>query len=693
MLRLRKILLCNYIYYVLLLISLLYTFIYIKTYVPQKIYNINENVFYTKITNIKIDGDKLTINLKGKEKLLGTYYFESEEEKLKFNDNYKLGDYIKITGNLKEPVNNTIPNSFNYKKYLTYKGINYTLNIESYEKIKNNKNIFLKLKNYMYDIIYHIPDNEYLYAFILGNGSYIDSEYYNSYRINGITHLFALSGSQVILISDVLSLIFRKIKLNEKLSFIITSFFVILFTFIASFAPSLLRATIFFILVSLNKIYYTFIKSKYLLYITFIIMILYNPFYVYDLGFLLSFTITFFLIIIGENIKFKKKFNSSVFTSLISFLASAPILINNFYEVNSLGFINNLFFIPYVTYIVFPLSIFTFVFKWLSPVLKVFTDIMERVSYFSSELLSFNVYFVKMSLLIIILYYLFLILIIRYKKNILKLLFILLIIISYIKPLSDKNTYVYFLDVGQGDSILIKTKNNKSIMIDTGGKIEYEKESWQIRNNNFNLMENTIIPFIKSNGIKRINYLILTHGDADHAGYAQSLKNNFKVDTIFINKGNINYLEKNISNNILVDNYIKIDNIEIYSLNNKVYNDENQNSIVLLLKIYNYQILLMADASKENEKEILNEYNLQNIDILKLGHHGSNTSTSEELILKTNPKECVISVSLNNKYNHPSIETIELLDKYKAKYYETSKYGTIKYIINENSIKLKTYNP
>lgn len=183
------------------------------------------------------------------------------------------------------------------------------------------------------------------------------------------------------------------------------------------------------------------------------------------------------------------------------------------------------------------------------------------------------------------------------------------------------------------------------------------------------------------------------HGDADHAGYAQSLKNNFKVDTIFINKGNINYLEKNISNNILVDNYIKIDNIEIYSLNNKEYNDENQNSIVLLLKIYNYQILLMADASKENEKEILNEYNLQNVDILKLGHHGSNTSTSEELILKTNPKECVISVSLNNKYNHPSIETIELLDKYKAKYYETSKYGSIKYIINENSIKLKTYNP
>lgn len=693
MLKLRKILLCSYLYYILLALSIIYVFIYINKYVPPKIYNISERNFYVKIISIKTDGDKLTLNLKGKEQLIGNYYFKTEEEKNKFIDVYKLGDYIEVVGNLKLPTNNTIPNTFNYKNYLKSKKINYILNIESYKKIKSNKNIFLKLKNIMYDRIYKIEDNEYLYAFILGNGSYIDSEYYNSFRINGITHLFALSGSQVILISDILSIMLKRLKVNEKLSFIITSFFVILFTFIASFASSLLRATITFILTSLNKIYYTFIKSKYLLYLTFIIMVIYNPFYIYDLGFILSFTITFFLIIIGENITLKNKIFSSVFTSFISFLASTPILINNFYEINTIGFINNLFFIPYVTYIVFPLSILTYVFKSLSPFLKFFTNIMEKISYLSSTLFSFNIYFVEMSLLVILIYYIILINIIKKKKIFLIIFFILILVFSYHKQNLDKNTYLYFIDVGQGDSILIRTKNNKSIMIDTGGKAEYEKEKWQLKNNNFNLMENTIIPFIKSKGIKKLDYLILTHGDADHSGNAPNLKNNFMIDTIYINKGKINYLENKVTNNILLDSYLKIDNVELYSLNDVIYEDENQNSIILLLKIYNYKILLMADASKLNEKDIISKYNLQNIDILKLGHHGSNTSTSEEFIVYTNPKECIVSASLNNKYNHPSPQTVKLLNDYNIKFYETSKNGTIEYIINEHRFITNTYSP
>ena len=421
-------------------------------------------------------------------------------------------------------------------------------------------------------------------------------------------------------------------------------------------------------------------------------MIFYNPFYIFNLGFILSFMVTFFLLLIS-NIKVKSKVLSLLFSSIISFLAGIPIIINNFYEINIIGFINNIFFIPLVSNIIFPLSILTLLFNRLSVILKIFTNIMEYISFISSKFININLYFTKMDIISVIIYYLLLILTIKLRKKIFIFALLLLIIICYIKPYFNNETILYFIDVGQGDSALIKTKNNKYIMIDTGGKIDYYKDSWARKNNEFSLMKNSIIPFLKNIGSKQIDYLFLTHGDADHSGYAIDLVNNFKVKNIYINKGNINYLESKISNNILLDNYIKVDNVEIYSLNNTIYDDENKNSIVLLVKIYNYQILFLADASKEVEKDILNKYNLKNIDIIKLGHHGSNTSTSEELLQKTTPKECIISVSLNNKYNHPSIETLDLLNEYKIKYYETSKYGTINYYFSEKSIKLKTYNP
>ena len=684
-LNLRKILLSNTIYYLLLLISILYIFIYNMLYIPQKLSI--EDKYILKIDNYNIDGNKLSLEFNN---LRGIYYFDKEKDLKNFKSNYNLGDIIEVQGKLELPANNTIPNTFNYKDYLYHKKINYILKIDFIKKLKDNKNILIKVKNCILKRIENTKYNSYLYAFILGKSSYIDNESYNNYKINGVTHLFALSGLHVSLFSSIIIFILNKLKLSEKTSFIITSIFLIFFSFIVSFTPSILRATIFFILSSLNKIYYTFIKPKNILILTFTILIFKNPFYIYDTGFILSFTITYFILLLNENVTIKGNIKSILVISVLSFLSSLPIIINLSYEVNIIGFINNILFIPLVTNIIFPFSLIIVIIPKLSYILFILTSIMETISKYSSNILNITIYFQKLNILEIIIYYILLILSIKKNKKLLCILFIFIVIL-YFKLKLDKNTYVYFIDVSQGDSALIVTKNNKSILIDTGGKLNYKTDKWKQKNKEFNLMTSSVIPFFKSIGLKKIDYLLITHGDADHAGYALELINNYKVINKFTNKGRKNSLEKKLNIDSLNSKYLKIDNIEIYSLNDTIYNNENKDSLVLLIKIYNYKFLFMADADKEVEQNIIEKYNLKNIDVLKVGHHGSKTSTDESFIDEVTPKYSIISVGKNNKFGHPNIETLDTLKN--SKILRTDEVGTIKITLNKNKSLIETFEP
>ena len=691
MLKLRKILLCDLLYYILLILCLIYIVIYNLFYECNSIYKIDDNTFNLKIKNYKIDGNKLKITFN--KNIIGNYIFETIDEKRNFENKYQIGDYVKIYGTLSEPSNNTIPNTFNYKNYLNHKRIKYIIKITNYELIKNNKNIFIKIKNIIYRRINSIKNNSYLYAFILGDSSYIDDEIYNNYRINGITHLFALSGLHVSMFSSFLLYLLKKIKLSEKLSFIFTSLFLIFFSFIASFTPSILRAVIFFILSGINEIYYFFIKPKYLLFITFIILTMINPLYIFNTGFILSFTITFFILLNNEN----KKNSSVLYISFISFLASFPIVINLSYEINIVGLFNNLLFIPFVSYIVFPLSLICMFVPSIINILTIATNLMELLSKISTEILNITIYVSKINIIIIVIYYFLLILII--KKYKVKKLFLLLLIIIYIKPIFDKNTYVYYTDVSQGDSTLIVTKNNKSILIDTGGIINYKKEKWKEKNHEYNLMNSSLIQFYKSIGIKKINYLILSHGDYDHMGEAINLVNIFKVDKVIFNCGEFNDLEKDLIN-LLDKKKIKyyscikelnIDNNKLYFLQTKEYDNENDNSNVIYTELNGYKFMFMGDASIIVEKEILDKYNLSNIDVLKVGHHGSKTSSSKVFINKTNPKYSIISVGKNNRYGHPNKEVLDNLKD--SKIYRTDIDGSIMFKIKNNKLKIEPCSP
>ena len=697
MLKLRKILLCNYIYLILLFLVVIYLIIYITTYDVKYIHNIEDTTFKLKIVDYKIDGNQLTLNFDSE--VIGKYYFETLKAKENFNKTYSIGDILFVEGTLEIPKNNTVPNTFNYKKYLKYKKINYILKIDSFKKYSSNKNIFLKIKNYLYKRISNIKYNDYLYAFILGKSSYLGEEEYENYKINGVTHLFALSGLHVSLFSLILLKLLERLKLNEKVSFIVTSLFLLFFSFVASFTPSILRAVIFFILSNINKIYYLFVKPKNILYLTFIILVIINPFYIFNIGFILSFTITFFILFFNEYNSVKSGIKSILIISLLSFLSSLPIIINMSYEINIISSINNIFFIPFVTNIVFPISIISVIIPKASYVLNILTTVMEYVSNISSNIINITIYFPYFNKILLVFYYLFLILFIKLKKKKYVLLIFLILLFLKIKPLFNRNTILYFLDVGQGDSLLIRTKNNKSIMIDTGGSITYKKEKWELKNRNFDIEKSTIIPFIKSIGINKIDYLFLTHGDYDHMGESIDLVENFKVEKVIFNCGEYNDLEKELikvldKKKIPYYSCIKelnIDKNKLYFLQTKEFDNENDNSNVIYTELNGYKFMFMGDASNTIEYEILNEYNLPDIDVLKVGHHGSKTSSSEEFINEIKPKYSIISVGKNNRYGHPNKEVLENLDN--SKIYRTDQDGSIMFKIKNNKLKIETCSP
>lgn len=189
------------------------------------------------------------------------------------------------------------------------------------------------------------------------------------------------------------------------------------------------------------------------------------------------------------------------------------------------------------------------------------------------------------------------------------------------------------------------------------------------------------------------------HGDYDHMGEAINLVDNFKVENVIFNCGEFNELEQDLikvldKKKIPYYSCIKeldIDNNKLYFLNTKIYDNENDNSNVIYFNYNNYKFLFMGDAGVEVEEDLIEKYNLQDIDVLKVGHHGSKTSSSKEFINEINPKYSIISVGKNNRYGHPNDIVLENLEE--SKIYRTDQYGSIMFKIKNNKLKIETCAP
>ncbi len=670
---------------------LMYLLITTKVISYSSKYDINTNVIEGTIINYKIDGDKLSLELQAKERIIANFYFKSLKEKESLQENLKLGLKLKLEGTIVEPSNNTIPNTFNYKRYLYHKKIYWTFNVSKLKIISTKTSFGYKIKNYLYKKASNMKNtNAYMYAFILGDKDYIDSETYNTFKNNGVTHLFAVSGMHIGVLVGSCLYILKKLHFKEVLINGLIIVFLIFYMLLLEFTASVVRASLMYIFLLINKKIKLNLNSKEVLYLLFLLLLLINPFYIYDIGFIYSFLTSLGLIIFSKKITgnyLKKLFK----VSLIAFLFSLPITLYNNYEFNLLTVFNNIIIVPLVSVILFPLTLITFFLPLFDSLLNIGFNILEFISNVFNNL-ALNVVVPKINIIFFLLYYLIIYLI--YKYGLKNIFFLCILILFYkILPFLDSNAYIYYIDVGQGDASLIISEHFKDkILIDTGGKMIYPQEEWQKRNKAFNLADNITL-FLKSLGISKLDLLVITHGDTDHLGYAKDILNDIKTDKIMLNNNAYNNKEQDLQSlsKEIKNNYFS-SKIKLYNLNNTLTDDENDSSLVLDVFLKNKSFLFMGDAPKMVEKEIKSKYNLNSF-ILKVGHHGSNTSSDKTFLEEMKPKYAIISAGRNNRYNHPSIETTDSLHDLNIPYFSTQDKGTIKLTLTTKKEKFTFYPP
>lgn len=663
----------RYIFKILTILILIITIIYTKYYPFKSVFNTNDTEFIGIVEDYIIKDNQIKISLKSKERIIVTYKYTG-----KVFNNLSYGDKIKVTGVLKEPSTNNIFNNFNYKKYLYNKKIYYIIEASKIDKIQNNNNHIYTIKNLLYTRINSLKSSNYIKALLFGDNK-LDKEIKTSYQINGISHLFSVSCFHINFITSIIYFYLDRVTYNKKIKYITVDIFLVLYLLLCN-TTSLLRCTVMNILLSINHLLKLNIKKIDIVLLTLILCIIINPFIIYDIGFIYSYTISFFLILYKNKYKTNNKLLKIIYISLISFLVSLPINIYTSYEINFLSIILNIIIVPIVSLILLPLSLLTLIFPILDNILYLITSILEKISLYTSNINIFKQILSKPSIILIIIYYLVIILILSKNKHY----YLILILLIFHKtiPLYNSNLEVVMFDVGEADSMLISTPSKKvNILIDTGRGIDI----------------NNIIIYLKSIGISKLNYLIITHGDEDHIGGALYLIDNFKVDNVILNKGDYTELEVELITHLKNKNIKYTNNINkipllgsyMYLLNTKKFSNENDNSIVTYFEYQKYKFLFMGDSSSKTEEYLINNYNLTNISFLKVGHHGSNTSSSPLFINKITPKVSLISVGRNNFYHHPNKEVLTNLSN--SVIYRTDINKSIKIKIN-NKVKITKLN-
>lgn len=721
--------------FLLFLISSQFAFVHNKTKIPA-----NANQFVLEyVEDQKIDGDLLEIlarDVHTREKLLLHYEISSEQEKRFLENSNFFGWQCKVGGTLTQPKTAKNENAFNYRRYLNHKRIFWIL--ESTEMplkgcIPEKYTLTMLIKQFRYygirDLFRHFPPETAALAsaLIYGDQSLIDVGTMNSYQKIGITHLLAISGLQVsMLIAMIFYLGIRFGATREAVTKFIL-FILPVYAVAAGGSPSVVRAVLMIFMVMAAIQGKTAVKLLPIdaISIAFCLYLLVDPFSIFDVGFQLSFAVSFVIIVSAPIIltRYHIGFAKMLAVTIASQLASLPILLYHFNGISLISIVANLIYIPLYSFLFLPsvyiLAIWQFIFGTV-PVLAVdlFTKLIIITDKFAKTLanlsfldfvpgrptgLELAIYIIGLVLVLVIWekqYWL------RDKRFVICLCCFLIIFqtaLSKMNPVGE----VSMIDVGQGDSILIHLPFGKgNYLIDTGGTLAFNEESWRKRADPFEVGKDVVVPFLKAKGIRKINKLILTHGDIDHIGGAFAVMNDIKIGQIILPAvAEPSDTEKKIMK-LAVQKGIPVflastgdqwqvgsTHFLILSPDKNFTGERNLGSVALIARIGGLTWFFGGDLPKEGEEKIIKNNPNLSIDILKAGHHGSNTSSSELFLKRIKPKIAIISVGEKNRYGHPHKEVINRLIKNRILIYRTDKQGEIKYRFYHGKGTFSTFLP
>lgn len=659
----------------------------------------NKIKFFFEVSKINYNGQEKNIKAKT---LLNV-------ERGQFN----IGDFYKFQGKLRAPLEATNPSQFDYARYLRNFDIFTVFYADNFDYKKINKHLPLKWKflqatnNIRNQVIQthskclKSPNLELLGGIVFGDDAVSTPEdIKESFKHSGLLHILAASGMNVALIYGIWFFILRRFKVPFNLTVSSGIFIVIFYSIMAGLGPSVVRAAIMLIFVLIGKLIDRDAHSISLLSFVALLMLVYNPAYINDVGFQLSFIVTFGLLVMTP-VVFEKNngipnwIKGAVFVPIIAQIWVAPIQMYYFNSFSLYSVLANIAILPFITVISFG--------GFISAVLALIKPISSQICFifdvclnpFLNCLVWISDYFANLPHSLIqtpqpngwqiLLYYgiiLLSVLLIKLGKNkkpliwLSSLLFVL--IFSCIPFKSHSFFETIFFDVGNADAILIKTPKDKYFLIDSG-KIGYKGGKTQAKM--------VILEYLKDKGVKNIEGLIITHFDSDHAGGACDLINNLNIKTVYVNsledksnlarkiyqcaKGNV----KLTQNNQMIYQEGKL-TFKTFFANLKKEEFENENSIITLVSDGNFDEIFMGDAGVIAFNEV-KTYLPQKIEVLKVGHHGAKNVVDKAFLDRVNPDFSIISTGINN-YGHPNVVTLNLLENHGSKILRTDYQGAIK---------------
>lgn len=630
---------------------------------------------------------------------------------------YRYGSNIKINGQLSLPKTSRNPGGFNYKKYLAQNGIsaNIFAKEDKIEIIPGEHSNYLEtsgflIRDRMISVINRSLPKEQaalLNGMLIGYTAQMDKEMQKDFSNAGLSHIMAVSGMNIAFIVFPMMFVLKKLRLKQKVSNIIIIITVIIFCFITGFSPSVLRAAIMAIIILIGQIMRR--EADVITSISFAstILLLYNPNSLFNIGFQLSFAATLSLILFYKTIRnhIDFKFIPKVLTDVLAATIAAqlgvlPMIALYFNKISLISIVANLLVVPLVEIV----TILGFVMVIIG---QLSILISQLIGYVNSTILTFILWVSKASsqipysvitvttppIVFILIYYIIVLFFFWYKPTFkfqVKYRYYFaalglgtaLIIITTLTP---GNLEVVFIDVGEGDSSLIRTSTGKTVLIDGGGK------SSKLYTDP-NIGETIIIPFLLDYGVSKLDLVVATHAHDDHIGGLKPVLKDFPVENLILpynsdNKGFNEILDISKTKNISTRFCRKGDIIRLdLKTTLKVLFPEqestvnttslNNTSLVLKLLYKNTSLLFTGDIDGEVEKQLLEENSNLKADILKVAHHGSMYSTTDGFLEAVKPKAAIISVG-KNTFGHPSTSVIERLDIKKIKLFRTDEDGAV----------------
>ncbi len=629
-------------------------------------------------------------------------YFKKEE-----NSMFRIGDKVNIFGEYTIPDIARNYGGFNYRYYLNSVDTYGTIKVKKYNLISSKtKNIIYILQNNITENLNKLFSKNQagiLNGMLIGETNGISNEVIEDFKNSGITHLLAVSGSNIVLVIVISKFIFSKI-FGKKYSWIFIISFIMFFVCISGASPSVVRAGLMAILEIFAGLLVKKSNSINNLFLSAFIILLINPLSIINIGFILSFAGTIGILLISDKItqRLKEHIRFEMLLENLSVTLSAqiilfPIMAYYFNSISLTSLITNLLVLPISSVltvtglILFILSIIYFpLAKLISVPLGYLIDYIMIIAKACSKLSFLNFTVSTPSVFEIILYYMIIWALINRKNNLLKrvLVGIIIFLIAITKvydAIPKKYVEVSCVDVGQGDCFFIETSKGKRILIDGGGS---ETSSYDVG-------KNILLPYLLDRKCRKIDLIFISHAHADHINGIMTVIENLKVGKVIIGVQNLKdakveelykickkrHVEIKI---VTAGESVKIDDLFfdiLYPAINVKDDNVNNLSLVIKMRYKNRSMLFTGDIETYGEDKI--NVNIK-ADILKVAHHGSSTSTSEDFLKKVSPNISIISVAKKNMYGHPNENVVERLKRF-SNLYMTKDSGEINIRIYKNS--------